>query len=574
MYILKIFPTKPFSVKTLIMNSDDTTCCISSKQLDTCIKIYEVSPLHSASAQQLLLQAPLRLSETLQELSLELSYCDPKVMAHFGCGLEVSNIRTLTLFMGCYRDFGEATVRLAEARSYEKITQEMMVLLLPYIAKLKFLEHLQLGTINIINDRDEQYSVSNDADDAFKPLYTMLKSTRTLKTLGLHSTNIVSLGIHHLCSGLQENSTLTGLSVTSFHSCNLFTLLDFVRIENLYLEGFRLNELGKLCSIIFSKYNTIFQEVTITVHVCKFISAVVDLIKLQVIRKSTSVNLQMVYLEWDHLLSVNDVIGILHNLKDNCQYLRNISIKGSLASDTETAKDAGLVEHCAQNSKCKIGELFAHFLLNSECTFDFSKTAYKYPTKLHLDPQMSFIVPFLCSYEDSFLIHNNITYTKYTRCTNVVAIYFFELHLQPVSELPSHLQQFPTSLSSLQQIVSTQKCVERITTHAKKCTPTIVGLSLDNRDKDHECWIYIVVNITIMGSDHVTDQNQLTWIVDAIEIKCPYAKHLALSDVKDNIIMKEIFPDYLKGSEEGLEKVNSDFPFLKPRHQDTSSPPR
>ena len=363
------FLTKPFSVKTLIMNSDDPTCHFTSKKLD----IYEVSPLHTVSTQQLLLQAPLRLSETLQELSLELSYCDPEVMAHFGCGLEVSNIRTLTLFMGCYRDFGEATVRLAEARSYEKITQEMMVLLLPYIAKLKFLEHLQLGTVNIINDRDEQYSVSNDADDAFKPLYTMLKSTRTLKTLGLHSTNFMSLGIHHLCSGLQENSTLTGLSVTSFHSCNLFTLLDFVRIENLSLEAFRLNELGKLCSKIFSKYNTMFQEVIITAHVCKFMYAGVDLIKLQVIRKSNSVNLQKVCLEWDHLLSVNDVISILHNLKDNCQYLRNISIKGSLASDTKTAKDAGLVEHCAQNSKCEIGDLFAHFLLNSECTFDFQR---------------------------------------------------------------------------------------------------------------------------------------------------------------------------------------------------------
>ena len=472
----------------------------------------------------------------------------------------------------------------------------MMVLLLPYIAKLKCLEHLQLTTYNIIDDRHEEYSIPLDTNDSFKPFYTMLKSTRTLKSLDFHST--MSPGMHQLCNGLQENSTLTRLSITSFHSCNLFRLLhtiDLNRIESLYLEAFRPNELTKLCSRMFIEHNMAFEEVNVSLH--KFAGK--DGVTLKAIRKSDPVNLQKVGLEWYATLSINEAIDILHNLKNNCQYIIKLSVTGMLASDAATAESTALVEHCAKNSQCIIGEILAHFFLNSECTFDFSKTTYHDPTKLHsdpqmsashdpaklhLDPQMSFIVPFLCRSdfpEDSFLLHNNIIYTEYyshfssqsnyyITCRAITLIHRFEIHLQSVSELPSHLQQFPISLSSLQQIVSTQKCVEKIATHAKKCIPTTQGL--EDKDKIHDFWIYMVVDVSVMKSDHVTVQNQLTWIIDSIKIKFPRVKHQNPWPIFNKT---PLFPKYFKRKEEDLEEVNPDLPFLKKQHQDTmkSSPP-
>ena len=167
---------------------------------------------------------------------------------------------------------------------------------------------------------------------------------------------------------------------------------------------------------------------------------------------------------------------------------------------------------------------------------------------------MSFVAPYL-SYDfpqDSLFLHNKIIYTKYgpenknyftcfsvdlhhnqeqsrydIMCSDIMMTHCFELHLQPVSELPPHLQPLSPTLSSLQQIVSTQECVRKITAHAKKCTPIIeiIEKSENVSEEDHDCWIYIAVDIRVMGSDHVTVQSQLKWIVDAVKIKCPYVKH-------------------------------------------------
>ena len=171
-------------------------------------------------------------------------------------------------------------------------------------------------------------------------------------------------------------------------------------------------------------------------------------------------------------------------------------------------------------------------------------------------------------------------YCRCNLCSDIMMSHCFELHLQPVSELPSHLQRLSPTLSSLQQIVSTQKCVGKITAHAKKCTPIIekIEKSEDESEEDHDCWIYIAVDIRVMGSDHVTVQSQLNWIVDAVKIKCPYVKHLyfyyfQLDKKANNLCLKEsrkVFPEYFRRDMEDMGDVIVDIPFLKPQHQNTS----
>ena len=213
---------------------------------------------------------------------------------------------------------------------------------------------------------------------------------------------------------------------------------------------------------------------------------------------------------------------------------------------------------------------------------------------------MSFVAPYL-SYrmsQDSFLIYNKVIYTKYGSelqirysnmfpdyyllhnqdrsrcyvCSDIMMTHCFELHLQPVSELPPQLQRLSPTLSSLQQIVSTQKCVGKITAHAKKFSPIIEKLEKSKAvsEEDHDCWIYIVVDIRVMGSDHVTVQSQLKWIVDAVKIKCPYVKHVKNRWKLDEEDRKIVYPEYFRGDEEDLGDVISDIPFLKPQHQNTS----
>ena len=114
-----------------------------------------------------LLQPPLRIPETLQKLSL----CR---------GLEVRRITSLSLLL----DYNEPDTiteecsseeairkRIASESSNWEVNEAMMVLLLPHIAKLKCLEHLQLTTYNIIDDRHEEYSIPLDTNHSFKPLH-------------------------------------------------------------------------------------------------------------------------------------------------------------------------------------------------------------------------------------------------------------------------------------------------------------------------------------------------------------------------------------------------------------------
>ena len=267
-----------------------------------------------------------------------------------------------------------------------------------------------------------------------------------------------------------------------------------------------------------------------------------------------------------------------------------LSFEGVLVSTHTTESKECLLTEQQDSTQCKIGEMLAYFLLNCECTFDFSVICPHFQP-LYLDIQMSFVAPYLSHGmsdfpQDSFLIHNKIIYANYgaehrnhftlmrdllhhnqyvgrcNLCNDIVMTHCFELHLQPVSELPSHLQRLSPTLSSLQQIVSTQKCVGKITAHAKKCTP-IIEKSEDVSEEDHDCWIYIAVHIRVMGSDHVTVQSQLNWIVDAVKIKCPYVKHFVF-------LSRRVYPEYFRGDEEDLGDVIVDIPFLKPQHQNTS----
>ena len=359
--------------------------------------------------------------------------------------------------------------------------------------------------------------------------------------------------------------------------------LSIHRMEKISLEYFTSDELMKIWNVILDcKSLSEFQVISVSAT-------------LKLIRNSDSKNMQKVNIQWSYVDS-SDAFKILNSLKDRCQNIKNLKLtfKGMLVSTHTTETKECLLTEQQDTTQWKIGEMLAYLLLNCECTFNFSAICpHDHSQPLYLDHQMSFIAPYLSHGmsdfpRDSFLIYNKIIYTKYgsenrfifisdslhrnqersrcnIMCSDIMMTYCFELHLQPVSELPPHLQRLSPTLSSLQQIVSTQKCVRKITAHAKKCTPIIEKFEKSAlvSEEDHDCWIYIVVDIRVMGSDHVTVQSQLKWIVDAVKIKCPYVKH-------SSQLYWQIYPEYFRGDEEDLGDVVVDIPFLKPQHQNTS----
>ena len=540
-----------------------------------------------------LLQAPLAaqalsVPNTLQELHLYLCPCDPRVMELLGSGLEVSEIRDFSLKIVSIN-----FIAPVEESSQKKVCLEMIALALPYITKMKHLEHLSLA---IPFGKYAQYLEPTASDDRLKSLQTMLKSTKTLKKLKIDIPDMIPSCVDYICDGLKSNSILSELVITSYHSCDIFPILNSVsihRIEKISLGVFTANELIKIWNVILDR-NILseFQEISVSAM-------------LNTIRNSDSTNVQKVNIQWSYVDSC-DAFEILNSLKDRCQNIENfkLTFEGVLVSTHTTESKECLPTEQQNTTQCKIGEMLAYFLLNCECTFDFSTICpYDHSQPLYLDHQMSFVAPCLSHGmsdfpQDSFLIHNKVIYTKYEQyrnnfintlndvygnedlsrcnmCSDIMMTHCFELHLQPVSELPPHLQCLSPTLSSLQQIVSTQKCVGKITAHAKKCTPIFEKLKKSEymsvlvSEEDHDCWIYIVVDIRVMGSDHVTVQSQLKWIIDADKIECPYVKHVKydydwLIDKEDRTIL---YPEYFRGDEEDLGDVISDIPFLKPQHQ-------
>ena len=475
-----------------------------------------------------LLQAPpaaqaLSVPNTLQELHIYLSHYNPRVMEPLGRGLEVSEIKFLGL-------------NVTQNTSDRKVCLEMIVLVLPYITKMKHLEHLDLsvsllglggidlhllglgGLLARPGDKPAQDPEPTASDDRLKSLHTMLKSTKTLKKLKFDIPDMIPSCVDYICDGLKSNSTLSELSITSYHSCDLFSILDSLsihRMEKISLEYFTSNELMKIWNVILDR-NILseFREILVS-------------ITLKVIRNSDSTNVQKVSIQWDYVDSC-DAFEILNSLKDRCQNIKNLKLtfEGIFVSTHTTESKECLLTEQQDTTQLKIGEMLAYLLLNCECTFNFSKI---YPDDhsqhLYLDLQMSFVAPYLSHGmsdfpQDSFLIYNEVIYTEYLSrcnitCNDIMMTHCFELHLQPVSKLLPHLQPLSPTLSSLQQIVSTEKCVRKITAHAKS-------------EEDHDCWIYIVVDIRVMGSDHVTVKSQLKWIVDVVKIKCPYVKHQSM----------------------------------------------
>ena len=527
-----------------------------------------------------LLQVPpaaqtLSVPNTLHELHLSLRYYNPRVMDLLGRGIEVSEIRDFSFYGAVVRN---------EYALDGKVCLEVIAPVLPYIAKMKHLEHLSLsGPFSISKyGQDPEPTAS---DDRLKSLHTMLTSTKTLKELTIHIPDMIPLYVDYISDGLKENSTLSELDMSSNYSCDLFPILDSLsihRMDKISLEVFTANDLLKIWNVVLDRI--ILSEFQV-IKVSTF---------FEIIRNSDSTNVQKANIQWSCVDS-SDAFEILNSLKDRCQNIKNLKLtfEGVLVSTHTTESKECLLTEQQDTTQCKIGEMLAYFLLNCECTFDFSVICPHFQP-LYLDIQMSFVAPYLSHGmsdfpQDSFLIHNKIIYTNYSAehrndftlmrdllhhnqyvrrcnlCNDIVMTHCFELHLQPVSELPSHLQRLSPTLSSLQQIVSTQKCVGKITAHAKKCTPIIekIEKSKDVSEEDHDCWIYIAVDIRVMGSDHVTVQSQLNWIVDAVKIKCPYVKHFAF-------LSRKVYPEYFRGDEEDLGDVIVDIPFLKPQHQNTS----
>ena len=519
----------------------------------------------SLSLLQALPAQALSVPNTLQEFHLILSQFDPRVMEPLGSGLEVSEIRDF-IFVLC-------NIRHSKEASDRKVCLEMIALVLPYITKMKYLEQL---TLLIPFGQHAQDPEPTASDDRLKCLHTMLKSTKTLKKLTILIPDMIPSCVDYICDGLKSSSTLSELCIISDHSCDLFSILDSLsihRMVNICLGVFASNELMKIWNVILDR-NILseFQVISVSRSV-------------KVIRNSDSTNVQKVNIQWSYVDS-SDAFEILNSLKDRCQNIKNLKLtfKRVLVSTHTTESKECLPTEQQDTTQCKIGEMLAYFLLNCECTFDFTSICfYDHSKPLYLDHQMSFVAPYLRDNtipQDSFLLHNDIIYVEYGRsfdnsilCSDITMTYCFELHLQPVSELPPHLQRLSPTLSSLQQIVSTQKCVGKITAHAKKCTPIIEKLEkfeyVCMSEEDHDCCIYIAVDIRIMGSDHVTVQSQLKWIVNAVKIKCPYVKH-SLELCYNIINLSQIYPEYFRGDEEDLGDVIVDIPFLKPQHQNTS----
>ena len=523
--------------------------------------------------------APPSVPITLQEFHLCLSCSDPRVIEFLGSGLEVSGIRDF-----CFK-FSSTDFMFNDeyASRKKKVCLEMIALVLPYITKMKYLEHLSLS---VPSDEHAQVPMPTASDDRLKSLHTILKSTKTLKMLKIDIPYMIPSCVDYICDGLKSNSTLSELHITSYRSCDLFSILDSLsihRMENIYLEYFTSNELMKIWNVILNcNILSEFHEISVSRT-------------LKLIRNSDSMKVQKVNIQWSYVDSC-DAFQILNSLKDRCQNIQKLKLnfKGMLVSARTTKSKKHLLTEQQDTTQCKIGEILAYFLLNCECIFDLSAIfSHDHSLPLYLDLQMSFVTPYLSHGmsdfpQDSFLIHNKIIYTKYglehgnrftsdfldhnqeyNACSHITMTHCFELHLQPVSELPPHLQCLSPTLSSLQQIVSTQKCVGKITAHAKKCTPIIEKLFFVS-EEDHDCWIYIAVDIRVMGSDHVTVQSQLKWIIDADKIECPYVKHVRYDWAIDEDDMKIAYPEYFRGDEEDLGDVISDIPFLKPQHQNTS----
>ena len=152
----------------------------------------------------------LSVPNTLQELHLRLSRSDPRMIELLGRGIEISEIRDFLLLIFEDEDLPD-----------RKTCLEMIALVLPYITKMKYLEHLSLSIP--IGKQDPE---PNAGDDRLKSLQTMLKYTKTLKNLTIDIPDMIPFCVVYICDGLKSNSTLSKLDITSYHSCDLFTILD------------------------------------------------------------------------------------------------------------------------------------------------------------------------------------------------------------------------------------------------------------------------------------------------------------------------------------------------------------
>ena len=295
-----------------------------------------------------LLQTPpaaqtLSVPNTLQGLHLCLRHCDPTVMELLGRGIEVSEIRDFSLKFTSF-NFKSRD----EESSQRKVGLEMIALVLPYVTKMKHLEHLDLAIPSSIRiyapfgkhaQDQEPYGQDPEptaSDDRLKCLHTMLKSTKTLKKLKIHIPDMIPSCVDYICNGLKSNSTLSELCIISNRSCDLFSILDSLsihRMENICLGVFASNELMKIWNVILDR-NILSEFQVISVS-----------IRLKTIRNSNSTN---VNIQWSYVDS-SDAFEILNSLKDRCQNIKNfkLAFEGVLVS-THTAKNICLLKNNMQ----------------------------------------------------------------------------------------------------------------------------------------------------------------------------------------------------------------------------------
>ena len=465
-------------------------------------------------------EKPPHISKNLQDLHLEWRCFDPEIMSYIGSGVADSNIIKFSLTMPGKKGGGDMNSSCNTAI-------EMIVILLPCITEMKQLEHLIL---NVIPDHSREQKQEHEPQDSeLAPLFTLLKFTKTLKKLEIHSVDVFPAVLNHLLPGLRENSTLSELHITvnTARTCDLFEILQtIIKIQSLSefsLAHFdsRAKEVMKLWNVLrnylsqFQVLNTVLEK---------------NNLKFCAVRKSEPISALNACMCWKHAFTIDETASLLQDLS-SCQ---SLSMQGRLTLNS--APSMFNLKKLPANSPVEgIGKIIAHFLLNGEnCHFDFSNTYENYTAHFVSDPDMLLTVPLFSTTDfprESVLLHDNIIHTKF-EYSNVIstveACYIFDLHLQPVTTCPPNKHHFPATMMSLKQIVSPERCHEMINSHAEKCSHIFKKLSSSSQPKEaayHNRRIYVIVDLRIMKSDHTTVKSRLTWTVGAYESYCPYQKY-------------------------------------------------
>ena len=464
-------------------------------------------------------EKPPYISKNLQELHLEWRCFDPEVMSYIGSGVADSNIIKFSLTMPGKKGGGDINSC--------NTAIEMIIILLPCITKMKQLEHLILSVVPDHSQEEKQEQKPQDSELA--PLFTLLKSTKTLKKLEIHSVDVFPAVLNHLLPGLRENTTLSELHITvnTAHACDLFEILQtIIKIQSLtqfslaHFES-RAKEVMKLWNVL---RNYLSQFLVLNTALEK------NNLKLCAVRKSEPISALNACICWKHAFTIDETSSLLQDLS-SCQ---SLSLQGRLTLNS--APSMFNLKNLSANLPVEgIGKVIAHFLLNREnCHFDFSNTYENYTAHFVSDPDMLLTVPLFSTTDlplESVLLHDNIIHTKF-EYSNVIstveACYIFDLHLQPVTTCPPNKHQLPATMMSLKQVVSPERCREMINSHAEKCSHIFKKLSSGSQPKEatyHNCRIYVIVDLRIMKSDHTTVKSRLTWTIGAYESYCPFQKY-------------------------------------------------